>query len=84
MAGQGLPWCFWAVELFPGWVVLGRCSIGVQHLPKGEWLARLLGGKGVLPQGRWNWQACTVMEADFPWLGRACSRASGPQSSSRG
>ena len=38
----------------------------------------------MLPQGRRDWQDCTVMEADFPWLGRACHSASGPWSSCRG
>ena len=47
-------------------------------------LARSLGSKGALAKGRRDWQDCTVMEADFPWPGRACPGASGLQSSSRG
>ena len=38
----------------------------------------------MLPQGSQNWQHCPVMEADFMWLGRACSGVSGLQSSSTG
>ena len=34
--------------------------------------------------GRQDWQVCTVIEADFPWPGRACSGISGLWSSSRG
>ena len=48
------------------------------------WLAVSRRSNGGLPEGRWDWQVCTLMDADFPWLGRACSGVSGPQSSSRG
>ena len=48
------------------------------------WLAGSRRSNGGLPEGRWDWQVCTLMDADFPWLGRACSGVSGPQSSSRG
>ena len=32
MAGQGLPQCFWATELFQGQAVLGGCFLEVQCL----------------------------------------------------
>ena len=65
-------------------VVLGGCSMGLQHLSKLAVATWSLQGKGALSQGMKDWQVHTVMEADFPWLSRACPSASGPQSSYRG
>ena len=67
-----------------GQAVLGGCSAGVQHLPRAGGANGLLGGEGVLPQGRWNWQDHPGMEVDFPWPSRACPSTSGLWSSSRG
>ena len=84
VAGQGLPWCFWAAELFHGVAVLGNCSMGEQHLPRVGAASWVMRGKEMLPQGRQNWQDHTVIKADFPWPGKACPGILGPWSSSRG
>ena len=49
-----------------------------------EWLAGLLGDKGVLLQSRQYWQDHPVMEADLLWPSRARFGISGLWSSSRG
>ena len=63
-------WRFWATAPWDYSTSQGRVV-----------LAGPLGGNGALPQDRWDWQDCTLMEAVFPWLGRACPGVSGPQSS---
>ena len=83
MAGKGLPWhcCGMFPEDWWCWLVFFEAA----------WLFLRLGGasrvslkQGGLPEGRQDWEVCTVMEADFVQLGRACSDVSGPWGSSMG
>ena len=85
MAGQGLPWCFWATELFPMVDGAGRLGPWECSISQGqEGLAGLLRDKGMLPEGGQDWQVCTMVEVHFPWPGRACPGTPGPRSSSQG